>query len=298
MSFIKRKISTLWKPFVIYGLIYLCISNLFVILHILEPPALTLNDFIEKGTEVVTMQSINKLLGGFWFLTSLLIASIISILWYRLIGKNFVSIFIGIILFLGLAFAVCHYKIITTYFHTYTLMAISYFMTGTLLNRLKIPKSQYTHFTLIILAILVVGVGLFFIMPIEMGTMKDNLIVPYFISSVIISYALIIICFTVVPNSLFKWLATLGRRSIDILIFHFLVFKIVSLLKIWHYGLPIERLSDFPVITTNNHIYWLLYVAVGICCSLLIADVIAAIKNGFVNIFNKKINQPRSNFSK
>ena len=288
MSFIKRKVFTLWKPYVTWGLIFLCLTNAFIELNILNPPYLSKNDYIHEGVNILTMQRVSNLLGGFWFITSLFIASIVSTLWYKVIGNRLILIIAGIFLFLSVAFIFCHYSISTT-FRTYTILAVAYFMAGTLLSRIKIPKGRLKTL-IIIAAMLVLASGMLFIMSDERGWMTRKLIIPFFFSSVIISYAIIVVCTTSVPLNLFKWLETLGRRTFDILIFHFLAFKIVSLLKILYFDLPIDRLSDFPVIHDNNHIYWLIYATIGICGSLLFADTINALKSRSIYIFNKILN--------
>lgn len=65
-----------------------------------------------------------------------------------------------------------------------------------------------------------------------------------------------------------------GARTFDVLIFHFIVMKVVSAIKIVHLKLPQARLSDFTVIVDHNEIYWIFYAVVGTLGSLLIADII------------------------
>jgi hypothetical protein len=55
-----------------------------------------------------------------------------------------------------------------------------------------------------------------------------------------------------------------------ILALHFISLKIVSLLKRWIYGLPIERLAEFPVIEENNTYWWLIYSIVGTMIPVII----------------------------
>lgn len=99
--FVKRKFNTLWKPYFIWGLIFLCLGNIFIALHISQPPYLTFKDFIVQGFGAATMLRIDHLLGGFWFLTSLFVSSIISILWYKVVGSKLLPIAIGIAAFTG-----------------------------------------------------------------------------------------------------------------------------------------------------------------------------------------------------
>lgn len=287
-AFIKRRFDSLWKPYATWGLIYLCLANLLITLHISQPPYYEFNDYLKLGFEVLTMQNAHILLGGFWFIESLFVSSIIAILWYKFIGSKLQPICIGITVFVGGALAICYYNIDIPYIHTRTLMGIAYFFTGTLLSRIRISGAGFKTI-MIIIAMIALGCGIFFIMPVELLYMKANMVVPYFIASTLISYTLIITCIAVGSSKHLKWLITLGRRSIDILIFHFLMFKIVSLIKIWHYGLPIERLSDFPIVGDANYVYWIVFVVFGVWGSMLLADGITIVRYRFFNFFHKYI---------
>lgn len=56
-----------------------------------------------------------------------------------------------------------------------------------------------------------------------------------------------------------------GNHTLEILTWHVLCFKIVSLLAIWVEGKPIEMLSQFPILSEQiYHIWWLLYLIVGV----------------------------------
>lgn len=62
-----------------------------------------------------------------------------------------------------------------------------------------------------------------------------------------------------------RFLMFVGDHTLEILTWHFLSFKLVSLLIIWVYALPIEQLAGFPIIKGYSLMYWPLYSFVGIC---------------------------------
>ena len=64
-----------------------------------------------------------------------------------------------------------------------------------------------------------------------------------------------------------------GSKTLYILTFHFISFKLVSLLKVWQYGLPMTELSSFPVIFGYNTFYWLFYSAVGVLLPILLWEL-------------------------
>ena len=76
-----------------------------------------------------------------------------------------------------------------------------------------------------------------------------------------------------------KFVAYAGEHTLEILTFHFLCFKLVSLLKIAYYDWPAARLAEFPVIGENNTYWWLLYVVVGVEVPLLFTYTCQKIKN-------------------
>lgn len=68
-----------------------------------------------------------------------------------------------------------------------------------------------------------------------------------------------------------KVLTFIGKHTLTILTWHFLAFKLVSLLIIRIYGLPIERLAEFPVIREYAvQGWWAAYfvVAMGVTCGI------------------------------
>lgn len=65
-------------------------------------------------------------------------------------------------------------------------------------------------------------------------------------------------------------IAYIGNQTLYILIFHFLSFKIVSAIYLYINGLPIDRLSEFPVLKESNSWLWMVYCLCGVILPLLI----------------------------
>ena len=70
-----------------------------------------------------------------------------------------------------------------------------------------------------------------------------------------------------------RLLYVIGNETLVILALHFLCFKLVSLLKIWQYGYPINRLAEFPVIAENNNVYWIVYTLIGVSLPVCLQQV-------------------------
>jgi hypothetical protein len=66
-----------------------------------------------------------------------------------------------------------------------------------------------------------------------------------------------------------KFLVFTGDHTMELLTWHFLSLKIVSLLLVILYGLPIKQLSEFPVIETcARNGWWIAYFIVGVSVPL------------------------------
>lgn len=77
----------------------------------------------------------------------------------------------------------------------------------------------------------------------------------------------------------FKILSYLGRNTMPILCLHLLAFRVVSFIWIRCGGLPMERLSDHPVID-SSYFWGIFYTAFGLIAPL----VVPVIKNGVKKI--------------
>ncbi len=60
-----------------------------------------------------------------------------------------------------------------------------------------------------------------------------------------------------------------GKHTLQILTFHFLAFKLVSVIRIYVYDYDWDKLSQFPVIGEINAIFWVVYVIAGVGLPLL-----------------------------
>lgn len=65
----------------------------------------------------------------------------------------------------------------------------------------------------------------------------------------------------------------IGNKTLYILTFHFLSFKLVSYIFIRLKGLPITDLSLFPVLQDMNSWMWIIYTIVGIVVPLIIWEL-------------------------
>ena len=82
-----------------------------------------------------------------------------------------------------------------------------------------------------------------------------------------------------------KALDFIGKNTLTILTWHFLAFKLVSLLIIDIYDLPIERLAEFPVITEySKQGWWIAYFIIAMVVTCGIANCNKQIKNNWLKL--------------
>lgn len=79
------------------------------------------------------------------------------------------------------------------------------------------------------------------------------------------------------PQGIRNSLIMLGKNTLPIVMYHFLAFKIVTVLQIAVYDMPIEKLSAYPILISTNS-WWIVYTAIGILFPLCFDSITRKIK--------------------
>lgn len=282
VTFVKRRFKGLWWPFVKWSVIFMLLHNILTSLHIYNS-SYTLTDMAYKLFHIVTMTGSEQLLGGYWFLKELLYASVISIIALKLLhtipnrkeGKESQNGTILTLTFLVLAYilSIVPFKIPTI--GSKTMLATSFYLAGYTFHHATSSQSNLLYG---ILSLITVFIITFFFT----GTMEstDISIILYFIVAMIGTVGIINIAGLIKGNAL-KALNYVGGKTLYILTFHFISFKLVSLILIAYYGLPITRLSDFPVISVLNSFSWIVYSIVGVIIPLILWEFSQFVQSKF-----------------
>lgn len=221
------------------------------------------------------MTGSEQLLGGFWFLIALCWASIATILFFHFTRKSSKSTFAnklkGVILLLLMASLWNHLPVrLPAQFGEQTLLATAFYMSGYIYHKTDL-KSTYTH---------IIGPALFIVPAIVAIYTSLSMDCK---GSIVWLYYVIAICGTVATIQLSKWLSQtkiasllgyIGDKTLYILTFHFLAFKLVSYVNIEYSHLPLNSLAQFPVLKTTNSWMWIVYTLVGIFLSLGIWELV------------------------
>lgn len=274
--FFHKRIKGLYLPYLKWSLLFLVLHNLFFRVNIYNSLSnsyyYSTSDFLNQLVKNIFMTDFELLLRPFWFIKILLFTSILiamlSLLRVKvsLKPRNELQL-----IFMFLCTIVCkqtnlHLPIIGDC-SVLTFSAV-YFYSGIVFrkNEHKIPET----FWLTVIAFLATIIGShYFIGEIDMRyTTKYNLIPYYFLSIIGI-----IMTFNVskwINNISFnKYLYYIGNHTMPILALNLLALKIVNLLKIWTYDMPINTLSSYTIIYEHNHFFWIVYTIIGVLIPLL-----------------------------
>ena len=121
----------------------------------------------------------------------------------------------------------------------------------------------------------------------DQNSYSNKRFIPYIITAVLASWSFYSL-FDKMKSShgiCAKALDFIGKNTLTILTWHFLAFKLVSLLIIDIYDLPIERLAEFPVITEySQQGWWIAYFIVAMVVTCGIANCNKQIKNNWLKL--------------
>lgn len=270
-----QKAKGSYYPFVKWTLIFLLFHNVFVSMHIYEN-SYSWQTFIERIVRAFTMTGSESLLGGFWFLISLFWASIISLLFLnmlsrmRLLTEKYISG--GVILTL-LVTIFWHYISVALpqMFWERTLLATAFYMSGYICRK----KNMHFDYPLIecLLLLIVPSIAAFFV-KLNMVTVQGWFVLVDYAIAMAGTMGIVLLSRELSRHRIAPILAYIGNKTLYILVFQYLAFKLVSFVYLHFNGLPIDLLTMFTVLEETNSWMWIVYVLSGIIFPLAIWELI------------------------
>lgn len=208
------------------------------------------------------------LLGGFWFLKALFWSSIISYVFLKIFKNTWVCICLSITIgylffindftipFVGISNEVFIYSV-------FYLLGYLFSSSGTALFNIKNSIGS-----VVILFIATIY------WPQTMCAAQFSSILPYFVSAILTIWTIYSFACNIylrIPVSfLNKLVDIIGNHTLTILALHFISFKLVSYFIILTNNLPIERLSEHPVMTDYSGNGWrAAYFVIGVTLPLV-----------------------------
>ncbi|MBS7182012.1 MAG: acyltransferase family protein [Eubacterium sp.] len=289
----KKRIVSLYVPFVICNVACILFNNLLLKMHIYMSltesanftdgrynikPWYSLNETIKLIAKTFLGEGAGGLAGASWFLKTLLAIVIISASLHYIaqflkkdnVRNMFIICCAGICLMGGYILSIK----LTMIFVGTVLTNIFLYELGYMLHYYKKTINKLYSNKVINVVAMVVSICILVFsrkygnISYANNTYHDPLIVIISaLSGWVLLYNLAMLFEK--NKNLTKMTAYIGRNTLPILLIHFLAFKVVTALQILIYNESIHKLAAFPVLKSEG-IWWVLYAIVGIIGSLLL----------------------------
>jgi len=221
VAFIKKRVGSLYAPYVFWELVFLMLSWVFFRLHLTDSVP-TGREALAQAVKFVTFRGHQPLLNGFWFLKTLFFCSIGCLFLLKFVKQG--RIWLVPALVAGAGF--CALIPYDTTMISRLLMAAAFYITGFLAARAKIEaKFPYALAALAVVAV----VSLFW----RGSIFTDGWgVLLYYPVALLGTYGIFGLA-TAIDRIDRPALALdfVGRATLTILTFHFLAFRIAALLK-------------------------------------------------------------------
>lgn len=289
-KWMKKRVKGIYWPYVKWGVVFVLLHNFFMSVGIYNDTSefngrvMHSYDWVEmikKLSGVITMHGTERLLGGYWFLKSLFYGSFI----FYVLRKLSSRIWLWAITLLMLTLISSYFNLKIPYFKVGSLELFSAFfiMVGHGMRCLQwkgktIINSIITNLPAIVICAIVVGIGSVY-WPTSMRYYRWYEVLPYAMTALLGTFVIFAIgnCINnwTIDNKYMilsktksfvkRFLIYTGRYTFNVLTWHFLSFKIISLIIILLYGLSWDRLGDFPVMSDYAKSgYWIIYLFAGV----------------------------------
>lgn len=286
-KYVKRRVASIYWPYLKWTTIFVLLHNVFYSLNIYnsqygyqqwtQHPLTHKEQFHDILIAATTMNLEPQLLGGYWFMKSLFLGSLIAFFMLLANRKLFKYAFKSETVVILISILICFF---ITILLTLTKKTIPYFLIGArhfyvaciYLIGYYFAKKDVSKLTLSKGIICFIGVlGISVMWPSHMNQMYIPL--SRFFQYTIAAVSGTWVVYSMPWNKLHeggKILQYIGNNTLTILTFHFLSFKLVSLLIIYIYGLPVKRLGEFYNIQEYAHKgWWIAYTLCGVSLPLL-----------------------------
>ena len=277
VSFIKKRIKSLYIPYIFYCSLFLALNNIFVKINFYSNNLYI--DPIKYGhhfLQILLLNNSQQMAGAMWFVASLFSISILFLLISKisislsLTVRNFnireyVRFFIVLSLYItGYYFSYIKCKLPALLDVSFVLLIFYY--CGFLYRKYehKIPLNLF----LAIISFFALLFCMKFGFPLIIQRKYINLLFLIF-CGLAGTYLNIYLANKCASIKMVKFVNYAGKNTMAILALHFLAFKSVSIFIIYTHNIPINLLSSFPIIRESSQFYRWVYVSSGLILPLL-----------------------------
>lgn len=292
---LKKRIKSLYLPFLKYEILFLILHNIFYKLDIYS---LNSNSPIGKYSfqaalnrlfHILLFDGSEMLLSPFWFLTCLFVTTLIFTIIVKTTDKikpkcYIRTIFILALSVLGYYLTKYNINIGFSYFCkeilNVSLVSLLFFYIGFIYkkyeNKVAISK------ILVAIAFLLLCVGAKFNFKVDMRVnLYSNFLI--FIFEAILGIYFMVALTKMLDNTKFKFtfLNYAGKNTITIMALQLISFKIISLIQVKLYNLPLSRIGGFGNIY-NKKLWWIAYTVIGVVLPCIIKYIYYIFKGTYV----------------
>lgn len=262
-QYVVRKFKNLYWPYIKWSIIFLLLHNLFYQIGFYDNSLTWQELLVNVKCSVRGMWQGERMLGAYWFLISLFWESLLFglIIWIKHKTKSRYLDLIAVILL----FLVGYYAPIDLLINR-EMVILPIFYLGYWAGNHKMDFSiSRSHLLIALLVCLPLLCYLATFMKVGVGIGEFYNSILFIVGSLAGIYLIIIISGLVKSLRVGRWLDIVGGGTMSVLTFHFLFFKILTLLLVRVGMFTQETLSEWPV--PNGHGYnslWWLYSLVGV----------------------------------
>ena len=296
-GYIKRKVKNLWWPFVKWSYIFLFFHNILYNLCLTED-IYSFKDVLLKACIIPFMFGNDNLLGGYWFLNELFYGTMfITGLCYVLLRFPYFkdklqlsSITISLSIFFALLVMAYLYPtkpiiFITKMSSSIVSITLGFYASSLQFNKWKIESLFSIYKLFISILILLIGAIIYPVSRTSVGIMHPIGGIYMIIMSLVGIYMMFCIAhyINIGGGKLKIFLIFTGEKTLTILTWHFLSFKIVSAFIVFFYHLPVRRIAEHATVHGYSRIgYWILYFIVGSATPLIFSYLNPKFRNYFL----------------
>ena len=303
IKFVWRRVKGLWWPYVKWSALFLLLHNLFFTVGFYDTTSNHLfnkEELLQHATSIITTQW-QEQLQPFWFLKALLFGSLIA--YSILIVAHILNKTIGAICVkcgrkpcnCVLAFKLMGGAILTALmmrsfhfnntsidflFSPRQFLAALLFLTGHIFAYLNVRKFGLPYIAIVSVSVFIGS--RYWLMETAPNFYDNRILLQYTITAILGTWMIYSLPWQLMGQRMTKVMQYIGTHTLTILTWHFLCFKLVSIAIIAIYGLPHEKLSDFPIISEYaSKGWWVAYLLVGTTIPLLMAKMTEYIKSWY-----------------
>lgn len=271
-GYMHKRFKGIYLPYVKWAIVFLMLHNFFMDINLYSEKFAylgktstyySLMDYVRKLFLITfTMLGEEQLLGGFWFLNALFVGSTFFYITLRLVKQKMV----GCIFLLALTLFFSFFNIQIPYMHIGSIHFFSAFfiMFGAYYKEKGFNIEYNIGFC--IFSLLMVGIGTYF-WKASMLNYECWQIIPYAFTSILGTLVIFNLSHFIEKKKqsiVMRLLVYIGGYTFNVLTWHMICLKIVSLIIICIYDLPIYRLAEFPVMLEYARKgWWILYFLLG-----------------------------------